>query len=71
MNGRFRGGYITRAYGQPAQHQHAMQLELAQCNYMSEQAPFAWQPDKAQALQPMLERIVRTFMDAAARQYHR
>ncbi|NPE53433.1 N-formylglutamate deformylase [Dickeya dadantii] len=71
INGRFRGGHITRAYGQPEQHQHALQLELAQCNYMSEQAPFAWQPAKARELQPMLERIVHTFMDAAARLYQR
>ncbi|ATZ95256.1 N-formylglutamate deformylase [Dickeya fangzhongdai] len=70
LNGRFRGGYITRAYGQPEQHQYALQLELAQCNYMSEQAPFAWQPAKARELQPMLERIVRTFMDTAARLHH-
>ncbi|SLM62185.1 MULTISPECIES: N-formylglutamate deformylase [Dickeya] len=69
LNGRFRGGYITRAYGQPAQHQHAIQLELSQCNYMDEKPPFSWQPAKAQALQPMLAQIIQTFMDAAARLY--
>lgn len=62
INGRFKGGYITRAYGQPAQQQHAVQLELAQCNYMDEQAPFAWRPEKAAALQTQLKRVVETFL---------
>lgn len=34
---RFKGGYITRHYGDPANGMHAMQLELAQCAYMDEQ----------------------------------
>ena len=33
---RFRGGYITRHYGDPANGVHAMQLELAQRAYMDE-----------------------------------
>jgi N-formylglutamate deformylase len=36
LNGRFRGGYITRHYGDPANGVQAMQLELAQRAYMSE-----------------------------------
>ena len=35
-NGRFKGGYITRAYGQPANNIHAIQLELSQATYMDE-----------------------------------
>ncbi|MEI8632570.1 N-formylglutamate deformylase [Vibrio sp. PP-XX7] len=62
MNGRFTGGYITRAYGQPARHWHAVQLELAQCNYMEETAPFVWREDKASQLMPVLEQIIRTFI---------
>ncbi|MFN5169688.1 MAG: N-formylglutamate amidohydrolase [Cyclobacteriaceae bacterium] len=36
----FKGGYITRAYGRPAEHVHALQLEMTKVNYMddSEQA---------------------------------
>jgi N-formylglutamate amidohydrolase len=34
LNGRFKGGYITRNYGQPAKGFHAIQLELAQCSYL-------------------------------------
>lgn len=36
LNGRFRGGFITRHHGAPADGVHAMQLELAQCCYMDE-----------------------------------
>ena len=40
LNGRFKGGYITRHYGAPAHGIHALQLEMCQCLYMSEAAPF-------------------------------
>jgi formiminoglutamase len=36
VNGRFKGGWITRAYGRPAQGVHAVQMELACRAYMSE-----------------------------------
>jgi N-formylglutamate deformylase len=36
VNGRFKGGYITRAYGQPDNNIHAIQLELSQHTYMDE-----------------------------------
>ncbi|MFG1175374.1 N-formylglutamate deformylase [Erwiniaceae bacterium CAU 1747] len=62
MNGRFKGGYITRAYGKPAENLHAVQLELAQCNYMDEQQPFAWRADKAPQLQEMLRQLVETLL---------
>ncbi|MFN7978997.1 MAG: N-formylglutamate amidohydrolase [Vicinamibacterales bacterium] len=36
--GRFRGGYITRHYGHPASHIHAIQMELGCRGYMDEPA---------------------------------
>jgi N-formylglutamate deformylase len=36
VNGRFKGGYITRHYGRPAEGVQAVQLDLAQLNYMDE-----------------------------------
>ena len=36
LNGRFKGGYITRAYGAPANGIHAVQMELACRGYMHE-----------------------------------
>ncbi len=47
LNGRFKGGWTTRHYGQPQQGYHAIQMELAQCNYMHEEAP--WEYDLASA----------------------
>ncbi|WP_417465535.1 N-formylglutamate deformylase [Kordiimonas sp.] len=47
LNGRFKGGYITRVYGNPAEHVHAIQLELAQVTYMEESFPFSYKPDSA------------------------
>lgn len=41
-NGRFKGGYITRNYGSPQEGVHAIQLEIAQCAYMNENPPYAW-----------------------------
>jgi N-formylglutamate deformylase len=58
LNGRFKGGYITRAYGQPDLDIHAVQLELAQVNYMEEIEPFAFAPDKAAELQVLLKRLL-------------
>lgn len=33
-NSPFKGGYITRHFGKPALHQHALQLEMTKVNYM-------------------------------------
>ncbi len=60
-NGRFKGGYITRHYGNPELGVQAVQMELAQCNYMNESAPYAYDEAKARALQvvlaPLLEAL--------------
>lgn len=32
----FKGGYITRSFGKPAQQQHALQLEMTKVNYMDD-----------------------------------
>ncbi len=63
VNGRFKGGYITRHYGQPQEHIHAVQLEMCQSTYMNETPPFAYRPDLAQHAAP----VIKTFMDAAVR----
>ena len=57
-NGRFKGGYITRHYGNPSAGIEAVQLELAQCNYMQETPPFAYDESKANQLQPVLRAIL-------------
>lgn len=67
INGRFKGGYITREYGKPAEHQHAVQLELAQCNYMDEQPPFGWRGDRAAELQPLLRQLIDSLLEQGAK----
>lgn len=61
FNGRFKGGHITRFYGDPAAGVHAIQLEMSQCLYMEEAPPFAYLPDVAGRVQPLL----RELLDAA------
>lgn len=62
-NGRFKGGYITRAYGQPEKGVHALQLELAQCNYMDEKPPFTYLPEEAEHLRHLLRQLLRRILD--------
>lgn len=62
-NGRFKGGYITRHYGRPAEHVHALQLEIAQSCYMDEQELELWDPGRAAPLAAVLRRLVETLLD--------
>jgi N-formylglutamate deformylase len=39
VDGRFKGGYITRQYGRPTQGVHAVQLEMSWRTYMDEAPP--------------------------------
>jgi N-formylglutamate deformylase len=64
-NQRFKGGYITRAYGRPSEGVHAVQLELSQRNYMAEELPFTYLPEKAELLQPLLRRVLQVLIDGA------
>ncbi len=54
LNGRFKGGYITRRFGNPAAGVHAVQLEMSQVTYMEEEAPFRLRPDRCERLAPLL-----------------
>src|ERR1700761_6773330 len=62
-NGRFKGGYITRQYGQPEQGVQAVQLELSQITYMEEQMPYAYDETLAAKVEPLLEALVGTAME--------
>ncbi len=61
-NGRFKGGWTTRHYGEPGRDLHAIQMELAQCNYMSEQAPWHYDTDKAGQLRVILAAILKNLI---------
>ncbi len=58
LNGRFKGGYITRQYGRPGEGVHAVQLEMAQSCYMQEAFPFDYLPERAAEVQPCLRRLL-------------
>lgn len=63
-NGRFKGGWITRHYGDPSGGVHALQLEMCQCTYMDETAPFAYRTDLAAKVQPLLKRMLAAVVEA-------
>nr|WP_277933671.1 MULTISPECIES: N-formylglutamate deformylase [unclassified Pseudomonas] len=58
LNGRFKGGHITRHYGDPAQDIHAVQLELCQSAYMEEFEPFRYRPDLAEPTRVVLRQLL-------------
>jgi len=59
LNGRFKGGWTTRHYGQPGNGVHALQMELAQATHLTtEEPPFAYDPAKAEALRVYLKTIL-------------
>jgi N-formylglutamate deformylase len=62
VNGRFRGGYITRHYGEPSQDIEAVQLELAQCNYMDEDS-FEYREELAEPTQCVLRMLLEACLD--------
>jgi N-formylglutamate deformylase len=68
LNGRFKGGYITRRYGNPDEGVHAVQLEMTQRCYMDETWPFAWQADRAALVQPVLREMMQACIAFAERQ---
>ncbi len=57
-NGRFKGGYITRHYGDPARGTDAVQLEISQRTYMDEQS-FEYMPERAARLQAVLRGLLQ------------
>ncbi|MBU2410757.1 MAG: N-formylglutamate deformylase [Gammaproteobacteria bacterium] len=67
LNGRFKGGHITRTYGNPAQGVHAVQLEMTQASYMQEQLPFDYLPDVASRVQPLLRQMIETVLEFVER----
>jgi N-formylglutamate deformylase len=66
VNGRFKGGYITRHYADPAAGIDAVQLEISQRNYMDE-ASFAYVPERAKRLQGLLRSLLLHAIDGAHR----
>jgi len=75
LNGRFKGGYITRSLGDPARGLHVVQMELSCRGYLREpQAPVTaadwpvpFDPDFAAPLQQVLRRVLQQCIYFASR----
>ncbi|MPS70867.1 MAG: N-formylglutamate deformylase [Novosphingobium sp.] len=66
LDGRFRGGWTTRHYGEPASGVHAIQMELAIRGYMDEpdvpseaNSPLPYSAARAAALTPILQDVLK------------
>lgn len=66
-NGRFKGGFITRHFGQPKQQVEALQLELSQATYLDEDT-LAYNEEKAAQVKPKLKALVTTLLNYANEQ---
>ena len=63
VDGRFKGGHITRHFGRPALGLHAVQLEMCWRAYMDESPPLAWHGERAAVVTPLLRRLVQAMLD--------
>jgi len=64
LNGRFKGGHITRSFGSPGDGVHAVQLELTQHNYMDEKN-LDYDPDRAGRLAATIRLMLQAYTSAA------
>jgi len=62
VDGRFKGGHITRHYGRPEAGVHAVQLEMCWSCYMPETAPYAIDEARASGLRTVLAPLVDTMI---------
>jgi N-formylglutamate deformylase len=60
LDGRFKGGYITRHYGDPARRIDAVQLEIAQSAYLAEKRTPIFDPERARPLATLLRGLLGT-----------
>ena len=61
VDGRFKGGHITRHYGRPSDNVHALQLEMCWSCYMANEAePRQWHESHGDAVRPLLRRLLET-----------
>lgn len=58
VDGRFKGGWTTRAYGRPEAGWHAIQMELAQATYMEEAPPWPYLHARADGIRPHLAQLL-------------
>lgn len=62
LDGRFKGGYITRRYGAPSDAVHALQIELNQRTYLTDGSRTEWDERKAARLQRALRGVCEAML---------
>ena len=63
VDGRFKGGYITRQYGRPDQGVHTVQMEMCWHCYMQTQSPYGYDEPSARRVQPVLRDLAQAMLD--------
>lgn len=64
LDGRFKGGAITRKFGQPDKNIHALQLEISQATYL--QTANAWpqlDEQKTARLRQLIQQLLQSLLD--------
>ena len=63
VDGRFKGGHITRHYGRPLERLHAVQMEMGWHCYSDDKTqPPTWSDARAGAAQVLLRQLVETMI---------
>lgn len=65
LDGRFKGGFITRNYGRPGWGVHAIQMELCKHTHLAEDAPPRIDEARAGRLRPVLKAAMADALAAA------
>lgn len=67
LDGRFKGGYITRQFGQPSKNIHAIQLELSQATYINDelakQSEYQLDETKQPFIKQQLKDVIETCLN--------
>ena len=63
IDGRFKGGHITRFYGRPEQGWHAIQMEMTWSSYLDESRPQHWNPARAEPTRSVLQTLIENILD--------
>jgi len=61
-NDPFKGGYITRTFGNPKENIHALQLEMAKTNYMDD-GETQYDPSRAQQIRRLLKNVFQELIN--------
>jgi N-formylglutamate deformylase len=67
IDGRFKGGFITRHYGRPEAGVHAVQMEMCFSAYMNPDPPFEYDEARAEPARQLLQQLAEAMLAWASR----